>query len=127
MGIVKSNSRLNSSQPLSPTPLTLVSTDSISEQKSQGETAKAATDAKAAADSAAPGSEARAVPLPSAAGAAAPGRGATTPDRGSLTPDRGPLMMTAIPGGGETALPGPLEEKRFAGETEGDFEDALKR
>jgi len=35
-------------------------------------------------------------------------------------------MMTAIPGGGESALPGPLEEKRFAGETEGDFEGALR-
>lgn len=35
-------------------------------------------------------------------------------------------MMIAIPGGGESALPGPLEEKRFAGETEGDFESALR-
>ena len=35
-------------------------------------------------------------------------------------------MMTAIPGGGENALPGPLEEKRFAGEMEGDFEGALR-
>ncbi len=35
-------------------------------------------------------------------------------------------MMTAIPGGGESALPGPLQEKLFAGETEGDFEGALR-
>ena len=35
-------------------------------------------------------------------------------------------MMTAIPGGGETALPGPLEEKHFPGEIEGDFDEALK-
>ncbi len=36
-------------------------------------------------------------------------------------------MMTSIPGGGETALPGPLEEKHFAGEMEGNFEEALIR
>jgi hypothetical protein len=36
-------------------------------------------------------------------------------------------MMTSIPGGGETALPGPLEEKHFAGEMEGNFEEALTR
>lgn len=36
-------------------------------------------------------------------------------------------MMTAIPGGGPSALPGPLEEKHFAGETEGDFADAIAR
>jgi hypothetical protein len=35
-------------------------------------------------------------------------------------------MMTAIPGGGESALPGPLGEKNFAGEMEGDFESALR-
>jgi hypothetical protein len=34
-------------------------------------------------------------------------------------------MMTAIPGGGESALPGPLGEKHFAGETAGDFPSAL--
>jgi hypothetical protein len=34
-------------------------------------------------------------------------------------------MMTAIPGGGESALPGPLAEKHFAGETAGDFQSAL--
>ena len=34
-------------------------------------------------------------------------------------------MMTAIPGGGASALPGPLEEKRFAGEMEGDFATAI--
>lgn len=33
--------------------------------------------------------------------------------------------MTAIPGGGESALPGPLGEKHFAGETAGDFPSAL--
>lgn len=33
--------------------------------------------------------------------------------------------MTAIPGGGDSALPGPLQQKRFAGETEGDFDSAL--
>jgi hypothetical protein len=38
----------------------------------------------------------------------------------------GPLMMTAIPGGGETALPGPLEEKHFPGEIGGNFDEALK-
>ena len=34
-------------------------------------------------------------------------------------------MMTAIPGGDASALPGPLQEKRFAGETQDDFESAL--
>ena len=34
-------------------------------------------------------------------------------------------MMTAIPGGAESALPGPLAEKHFAGETAGDFPSAL--
>ncbi len=34
--------------------------------------------------------------------------------------------MVAIPGGGEHAQPGPLEEKHFAGELECDFEAALK-
>ncbi|HEY2523429.1 MAG TPA: hypothetical protein VGI29_00105 [Candidatus Binataceae bacterium] len=34
-------------------------------------------------------------------------------------------MMTTIPGGGETALPGPLEEKHFPGEIDGSFEQAL--
>jgi hypothetical protein len=34
-------------------------------------------------------------------------------------------MMTAIPGGGVSALPGPLEEKHFAGEMEGDFAAAI--
>src|SRR5579863_7184533 len=41
-------------------------------------------------------------------------------------PHIGPLMMTAIPGGGETALPGPLEEKHFPGEIGGNFDEALK-
>jgi len=34
-------------------------------------------------------------------------------------------MMTTIPGGGATALPGPLEEKHFPGEIGGSFEEAL--
>src|SRR4029077_2802249 len=106
MGIVSSNSLSNSSRSLTPTPPTLVSTDIISEQKSQGETARAATDGKAAA-SPASGDEAKPV-VPS-----------------SAAPDRGPLMMTAIPGGGASALPGPLQEKRFAGEMEGDFAAAI--
>jgi len=88
-----------------------VSTDSISERQSQTEAAVAETDGKTVS-TAAP----QAGPSPLAAPSSAAG----------VTPDRGPLMMTAIPGGGETALPGPLEEKRFAGETEGDFEDALR-
>jgi len=95
-----------------------VSTDSISEQQSQAETAKAATDAKAAVTPAPGAGASPAAPPPSAAAAA--------PDRGPAIPERGPLMMTAIPGGGGSALPGPLEEKRFAGETEGDFENALR-
>jgi len=33
--------------------------------------------------------------------------------------------MTTIPGGGDTALPGPLEEKHFPGEIRGSFEEAL--
>src|SRR5216684_1943105 len=117
MGIVSSNSLSNSSQPLSPTPPTLVSTDIISEKKSQGETAPAATDGKVAA-SPGPGAEAKPAPPSSAAAGVAP-------DRGPAVPDRGPLMMTAIPGGAASALPGPLEEKRFAGEMEGDFAAAI--
>ena len=35
-------------------------------------------------------------------------------------------MMTALPGGAESALPAALEEKRFAGEAECDFESALR-
>src|SRR5216684_2145036 len=131
MGIVSSNSLSNSSQPLSPTPPTLVSTDIISEKKSQGETAPATTDGKVAA-SPGPGAEAKPAPPSSAAagvaperGPAVPDRGPLIPDRGPLIPDRGPLMMTAIPGGGASALPGPLEEKRFAGEMEGDFAAAI--
>jgi hypothetical protein len=116
MGIVNSISLSHSARPLSPSSPTLVSTDSISEQKSQGETAKAATDAKAA-PSPAGGAEARPVPPRFSAAAA--------PDRQPAIPDRGPLMMTAIPGGGASALPGPLGEKRFAGEMEGDFATAL--
>jgi hypothetical protein len=100
MGIVSSNSWSISSKHFWPTPPTFVSTDSISEEKSRVETAKAAIDANAA-DAA--------------------------PARGPATHDRGPLMMTSIPGGGETALPGPLEEKHFAGEMEGNFEEALIR
>lgn len=82
---------------------TLVSTDSISEQKTRVETEKAATDANAAT---------------------APDRGTAITDMGPL--NRGPLMMTVIPGGA-TALPGPLEEKCFTGEMEGEFDEALRR
>src|SRR6266478_3388978 len=119
------------SQPLSQTPLTPVSRDIISEQKTQGETAPAETDGKAVA-SPGPGAEAKPAPPSSAAGVVAPDRGPAVPDpgplihdRGPLIPDRGPLMMTAIPGGGVSALPGPLEEKHFAGEMEGDFAAAI--
>jgi hypothetical protein len=87
-----------------------VPTDLISEQQSQAETAKAAAGAEAIV-SPAPHDTAKPAARLSAVGA---------------TPDRGPAMMIAIPGGGENALPGPLEEKRFAGETEGDFESALR-
>jgi hypothetical protein len=54
----------------------------------------------------------------------------TVPDALSASaaiPDRGPAMMTAIPGDGPDALPGPLGQKHFAGEIEGDFEDALSK
>jgi hypothetical protein len=87
-----------------------VPTNLISEQQSQAEAAKAATDAEAAA-SPAPNDAAKPAARLSAVGAA---------------PDHGPAMMTAIPGSGENALPGPLEEKRFVGETDGDFESALR-
>jgi hypothetical protein len=87
-----------------------VSRDIISEQQGQTETAKAGTDASAVASPPPPASDAGAAAPTSAAGAA---------------PDRGPAMMTAIPGGGLSALPGPLEEKHFAGETGGDFAGAL--
>jgi hypothetical protein len=107
MGIVSSNSLSNSSRSLTPTPPTLVSTDIISEQKSQGETAQEATDGKAAAS---PASGAKAKPVVPSSSAA---------------PDRAPLMMTAIPGGGASALPGPLQEKHFAGEMEGEFAAAI--
>ena len=51
---------------------------------------------------------------------------APAPESKPLTkPLVGPLMMTTIPGGGETALPGPLEEKHFPGEIRGSFEQAL--
>jgi hypothetical protein len=80
--------------------------DIISEKQSRDETAKAPTDAAVA--SPAPSLSAP-EPPPTADGA----------------PDRGPAMMTAIPGGGSSALPGPLEEKHFAGETGGDFASAL--
>jgi hypothetical protein len=87
-----------------------VPTDIISEQQSQSETAKAATDAQAVAGPVPQDTAKPAAPLSTVGG----------------HPDRGPAMMIAIPGGGESALPGPLEEKRFAGETAGDFEGALK-
>jgi hypothetical protein len=87
-----------------------VPTNLISERQSQIEAAKAGTDGEGAAIPA-PHDAAKPVAWLSAVGAA---------------PDRGPAVMTAIPGGGESALPGPLEEKRFAGETEGDFEGALR-
>src|SRR5690242_6564529 len=54
----------------------------------------------------------------------------TAPDALSASaaiPDCGPAMMTAIPGDGPNALPGPLGQKHFAGEIEGDFEDALSK
>lgn len=38
----------------------------------------------------------------------------------------GPAAMMTIPGGGGHALPGPLEEKHFAGEMDCDFETALR-
>jgi hypothetical protein len=87
-----------------------VSTDSSSEQRGPTEKAKAATDAKPAAS---PGPHDTADP-------------ALSPSAADATPDRWPAMMTAIPGGGESALPGPLEEKRFAGELDCDFDIALK-
>jgi hypothetical protein len=87
-----------------------VSTDSSSEQRGPTGKAKAATDAKPAAS---PGPHDTADP-------------ALSPSAADTTPDRWPAMMTAIPGGGESALPGPLEEKRFAGELDCDFDIALK-
>jgi hypothetical protein len=88
--------------------------DIINERQSQAETAKAATGANAAAH---PASD----PNPEAAATLA--AGSDSPVRGPIM--IGPAMMTAIPGGGASALPGPLVKKTFAGETEGDFEHAL--
>jgi hypothetical protein len=94
---------------------TLVSTDLPSEQKSQSglpkEPAKAGTSA---------GPTAAADHSPAAQTAAA----YVAADRGPT--DRGPAMMTAIPGGAQSALPGPLEHKSFPGESEGDFADAIR-
>jgi hypothetical protein len=104
------------------TSLTLVSTDSISERQRQTEAAKAATDANAVSAPATHADAGPAVPLSPGGAVPEPGGAASG---GPAIPDRGPVMMTTIPGGGESALPGPLEEKRFAGEIEGDFESAL--
>jgi hypothetical protein len=87
--------------------------DIISEKQSQTEAAKAPTDAVAGANPTPPHAAAEpAAPAAPAAGGA---------------PDRGPAMMIAIPGGSPSALPGPLEEKHFAGEAGGDFAGALGR
>ena len=94
-----------------PGPPTLVPTDAISEQQSQSEAVKATTGAEIVASPAPHEAAKPAAPVAAVGG----------------TPDRAPAMMTAIPGGGDSALPGPLEERRFAGETEGDFESALGR
>lgn len=51
---------------------------------------------------------------------------AAPPSAAGATPDRGPAMMTALPGGGQSALPGTLDEKHFAGEMDCDFETALQ-
>lgn len=63
-------------------------------------------------------------------GAGATPQGATEPSAppslAGATPDRGPAMMRALPGGGESALPGTLEEKDFADEMDCGFETALE-
>jgi len=73
--------------------------DTTTEEQSRPEATKATSDAGPASAPAAAATEAK--------------------------PPIGPLMMTAIPGGGETALPGPLEEKHFPGEIGGSFDEAL--
>jgi hypothetical protein len=117
MGIVTSYSAHRSRSYQSLISPTLVSTDSISERQSQDEAAKAATGAKPiSAPAADAGAAGPAVP---------PSPRIAASDRGPAISDRGPAMMTAIPGGGDNALPEPLREKCFAGEWEGDFEGAL--
>lgn len=86
-----------------------MSTDSREQQARTG-TEKTATDAKPGAG-------------PAPQGATKPSAPPTVAD---AAPDRGPAMMTALPGGGESALPGTLEEKHFADEMDCGFETALE-